>query len=60
MTLVDFSPNIAAIGSAKSLPTLSSNYIVGNVMKLPFKDNEFDTVVDIFGLEYVFKPQKAL
>ena len=51
---------MASIGSAKILPTLTSKYVVADVMNMPFKDNEFDTVVDMFGLEYVFKPQKAL
>ena len=39
-----------AIGNSKNLPAISFQYVQGDVTKMPFKDNEFDTVVDIFGL----------
>jgi ubiquinone/menaquinone biosynthesis C-methylase UbiE len=51
---------MVSIGSSKTLPTIKYNYVVGDVTKMPFKDNEFDTVVDVFGLEQVLMPRKAL
>lgn len=51
---------MVAVGVNKNLPTIKYNYVIGDVTKMPFKDNEFDTVVDIFGLEHVIEPQKAL
>lgn len=48
------------IGQIKLLPTLNYNYVNGDVTAMPFKDNEFDTVIDTFGLEYVINPHKAL
>lgn len=41
---------MASIGMTKTLPTTSYKYVVGNVTKMPFKDDEFDTVIDTFGL----------
>lgn len=32
----------------------------GWIIRLTFKDNTFDTVVDTFGLDYVLNPKKAL
>ena len=60
LTLIDFSPNMLSIGSSKSSALLNYNYILGDVMKMPLKDNEFDCVIDTFGLEYVLNPHKAL
>ena len=60
LTLVDWSPNMVSAGSTKTSQLNKYNYVVGDVMKLPFKDNEFDAVVDVFGLEYVLKPYDAL
>jgi ubiquinone/menaquinone biosynthesis C-methylase UbiE len=51
---------MASIGMTKTLPTIGYNYVVGDVTKMPFKDDEFDTVIDTFGLEYVLNPTKAL
>jgi ubiquinone/menaquinone biosynthesis C-methylase UbiE len=51
---------MASIGMTKIVPTIDYNYVVGDVTKMPFKDDEFDTVVDTFGLEYVINPTKAL
>lgn len=50
LTLIDWSPKMLAIGNSKNLPAISFQYVQGDVAKMPFKDNEFDTVVDIFGL----------
>jgi ubiquinone/menaquinone biosynthesis C-methylase UbiE len=41
---------MASIGMTKVLPTMSYNYVVGDVTKMPFNDDEFDTVIDTFGL----------
>lgn len=60
MTLIDFSPNMMSIGSSKFSPTVRYKYIVGDVMTMPFADDEFDCVLDTFGLEYVLNPHKAL
>ena len=50
LTLLDFSPNMMSIGSSKSSPTVRYKYIVGDVMAMPFADDEFDCVLDTFGL----------
>lgn len=60
MTLIDFSQNMASIGSSKTSPFINYDYIVGDVMDIPFPENTFDSVIDIFGLEYVQNPHKAL
>lgn len=60
LTLIDFSPNMTSIGSSKISPFIKYNYIVGDVMAMPFQDNTFDYVLDTFGLEYVLNPHKAL
>lgn len=39
LTLIDWSPKMVSIGSSKTLPTIKYEYIVGNVTKMPFKDN---------------------
>lgn len=44
---------MAAAGNIKISPTIKYRYIVADVTNLPFKDNEFDSIVDVFGLEYV-------
>ena len=49
-----------SIGSSKTSPFFSYDYILGNVMAMPFPDDTFDSVIDIFGLEYVQNPHKAL
>lgn len=36
------------------------NYVIGDVKSMPFSDSSFDTVIDTFGLEYVYEPEKAL
>lgn len=51
---------MVAIGSAKSSPLLRFNYVLGDVMAMPFPNDQFDTVLDTFGLEYVLNPRKAL
>jgi len=60
LTLLDFSPNMVSIGSSKSSPLIKSRYVLGDVMAMPFANDEFDTVIDTFGLEYVLNPHKAL
>lgn len=50
LTLIDYSPNMVGIGSSKSSPLVKYRYIVGDVMAMPFSDNEFDCVIDTFGL----------
>ena len=47
-------------GSSKISPTVKYNYILGDVMAMPFTENHFDCVIDTFGLEYVLNPHKAL
>jgi len=49
-----------SIGSVKTSPFIQYKYIVGDVMKMPFANDQFDTVIDTFGLEYVLNPHKAL
>jgi ubiquinone/menaquinone biosynthesis C-methylase UbiE len=39
LTLIDWSPKMAAVGSSKVSATIKYNYVVGNVMKMPFKDD---------------------
>jgi ubiquinone/menaquinone biosynthesis C-methylase UbiE len=41
---------MVAVGTSKISATIKYNYVIGDVTKMPFKDDEFDTVVDIFGL----------
>jgi ubiquinone/menaquinone biosynthesis C-methylase UbiE len=60
LTLIDWSPKMVAVGNTKTVPAITSNYVIGDVTKMPFSDNEFDTVVDMFGLEQVAEPLKAL
>jgi ubiquinone/menaquinone biosynthesis C-methylase UbiE len=60
LTLLDFSPNMISIGSSKLSPLIKPNYVLGDVMAMPFATDEFDTVIDTFGLEYVLNPHKAL
>lgn len=60
LTLIDFSPNMLSSGSSKVSPLVKYNYILGDVMKMPFQDDTFDCVIDTFGLEYVLNPHKAL
>jgi ubiquinone/menaquinone biosynthesis C-methylase UbiE len=60
LTLIDFSPNMMSIGSSKASPLVKYEYVVGDVMAMPFADNQFDCVLDTFGLEYVLNPHKAL
>lgn len=50
LTLIDWSPKVVSIGISKTLPTIKYNYVIGDVTKMPFSDNQFDTVVDLFGL----------
>lgn len=49
-----------SIGSSKTSPRVKYNYVVGDVMAMPFSDNEFDCVIDTFGLEYTLNPHRAL
>lgn len=58
--MIDWSPNMASIGMTKTLPMSEFTYIVGDVTKMNFKDDQFDCVIDTFGLEYVINPTKAL
>ena len=58
--MIDFSPNMVNIGSSKVSPFLNYKYVVGDVMEMPFPSNNFDCVIDTFGLEYVLNPHKAL
>ena len=51
---------MVAIGGSKIIPSIDYQYLMANVTNMPFKDNEFDTVVDTFGLEYVEDPVAAL
>ena len=39
LTLIDWSPNMAAVGTTKTSPTVSFNYVIGDVTKMPFKDS---------------------
>lgn len=41
---------MASIGMTKTLPSTEYKYVIGDVTKMPFKDDEFDTVIDTFGL----------
>ena len=50
ITMIDWSPNMASIGMTKTLPSTDYKYVIGDVTKMPFKDDEFDTVIDTFGL----------
>ena len=36
LTLIDFSPNMVSQGSSKISPTVKYNYILGDVMAMPF------------------------
>jgi ubiquinone/menaquinone biosynthesis C-methylase UbiE len=58
--MIDWSPNMASIGMTKTLPLTEYKYLVADVTKMPFSDDEFDCVIDTFGLEYVTNPTKAL
>jgi ubiquinone/menaquinone biosynthesis C-methylase UbiE len=60
LTLIDFSPSMVSMGSAKVSPFVQYNYVQGNVMEMPFQEGQFDCVLDTFGLEYVLNPHKAL
>ena len=51
---------MASIGMTKTLPLTEYKYLVADVTKMPFSDDEFDCVIDTFGLEYVTNPTKAL
>ena len=51
---------MASIGMTKTLPSTDYKYVIGDVTKMPFKDDEFDTVIDTFGLQYVINPTRAL
>lgn len=39
LTLIDWSPNMASIGMTKTVPASDYKYIVGDVTKMPFKDD---------------------
>lgn len=41
---------MVSVGITKINPMINPKYIVGDVRNMPFDDNTFDTVVDIFGL----------
>lgn len=60
LTMIDWSPNMASIGMTKTLPSTDYKYVIGDVTKMPFKDDEFDCVIDTFGLQYVINPARAL
>jgi ubiquinone/menaquinone biosynthesis C-methylase UbiE len=51
---------MVGVGSSKISPTIQYNYVLGDVMKMDFPDDTFDSVIDTFGLEYVTNPSKAL
>jgi len=50
LTLIDFSPNMVSTGSSKVSPLVKYNYMVADVMNMPFKNDTFDCVIDTFGL----------
>src|SRR5690242_11556865 len=54
---LDFSPGMVAEGRRKHK---NIEFIVGDAMKLPFGDNEFDAVTISFGLRNVADPKLAL
>jgi ubiquinone/menaquinone biosynthesis C-methylase UbiE len=60
LTLIDYSPNMMSIGSSKTSPFVKYRYVVGDVMAMPFPDDQFDCVIDTFGLEYTLNPHRAL
>lgn len=60
LTLIDYSPNMMSIGSSKTSPVVKYRYLVGDVMAMPFPDDQFDCVIDTFGLEYTLNPHRAL
>lgn len=39
LTLIDFSPNMVSVGSSKVSPFVKYNYVNGDVMNMPFKDD---------------------
>ena len=41
---------MVSTGSAKISPFLQYNYVLGDVMDMKFKDDEFDCVLATFGL----------
>jgi ubiquinone/menaquinone biosynthesis C-methylase UbiE len=41
---------MVGVGAGKNLPSITTDYQVADVTKLPFNDNTFDTVFDTFGL----------
>ena len=41
---------MASIGMTKSVPSTKYKYVIGDVTKIPFEDNQFDCVIDTFGL----------
>lgn len=49
-----------SIGSSKTSPFVKYRYVVGDVMAMPFPDDQFDCVIDTFGLEYTLNPHRAL
>ena len=51
---------MASIGMTKVVPATTYKYVVGDITKMQFKDNQFDSVIDTFGLQYVINPAKAL
>jgi ubiquinone/menaquinone biosynthesis C-methylase UbiE len=40
--------------------TTSIRFAIEDVEKFSFKDNQFDTVIDTFGLEYNVFPERAI
>ncbi|MFT4148481.1 MAG: demethylmenaquinone methyltransferase [Micrococcaceae bacterium] len=57
VTACDFSPGMIAVGK-KQRPNI--NFVEGDAMDLPFKDNVFDAATISFGLRNVQDPKKAL
>ena len=56
-TACDFSPGMIEVGR-NQFPHL--NFVQGDAMNLPFKDNSFDAVTISFGLRNVQDPKRAL
>jgi methyltransferase OMS1 len=53
VTMLDLSANMIEIAMTKTNPFIDVKYKIGDVCKMKFPDNTFDTVIDTFGLEYV-------
>ncbi len=55
---IDASPQMISIAKEK-YPHLSSNFFVGNIRKLPFKNNFFDIIISKYVLHYLNVPDLA-